>query len=160
MTITITHLSWRERVTPPVGPWPAVPYLIANICWKVTPDGDDDDIYTHKSFLSATENYSEVPTIDNPARFEAFVESKGVFDVFRNYPGIEKRSIFNDKKWHYLEKFDTFWMREWIADCAVTRSILKELEVFQKTGKLESVYRGVDSHILYLHLSTLNQYWD
>ena len=124
----------------------------------MTPDGDDD-IYTHKSFLSATEDYTVVPTLDDPVKFDEFIESNCGFD-FALYPGIEKRSIFNDKKWRYLEKFDTFRLHEYVCDCAVTRAILKELEVFQKTGKLESVYRGVDSHILYLHLSTLNQYWD
>ena len=159
MTITITHLSWRERVTPPVGPWPAVPYLITNICWKVTPDGDDD-IHTLKSFFNATENYSEVPTIDDPAKFEAFVESNGVFDLFANYPGVERRYIFNDRKWVYLEKFSTFWSREWVADCLVTRAVLRELEIYQKLGKFPSVYRGVDEHIIYQHIDTLQRYWD
>ena len=159
MTITITHLSWREKMTPPVGHWPAVPYIITNICWKVTPDGDDD-IHTHKSFLSATEDYAVVPTLDDPVKFNEFIESASGFDIFKTYQGMEKRHIFNEKKWHYLEKFDTFRLHEYVCDCAVTRAILKELEVFQKTGKLESVYRGVDSHIIYLHLSTLNQYWD
>jgi len=54
MTVTITSLNWREKATPPVDPWPAVPYLIANICWRVEPGGDDDE-GTHGIFLSATE---------------------------------------------------------------------------------------------------------
>lgn len=159
MTIRITHLSWREKTTPPVEHWPAVPYIVVNICWKVDTCGDDD-LYTHRSFLSATETYSEVPTIDDPAKFEKFLKSESGFDIFKKYQGIEKRHVFNDAKWHYIEKFDTFRLNECVCDCAVTRAALKELEVFRKTGKLESVYRGVDSHILYLHLSTLNQYWD
>ena len=158
MTITITHLSWREKITPPVGPWPAVPYIIANICWKVTPD-EDDDIYTHKSFLSATEDYTVVPTLDDPVKFDEFIESNCGFD-FALYPGIEKRSIFNDKKWRYLEKFDAFWMREWVADCLVTRAVLRELETYHKLGKFPSVYRGVDAHIMYQHIDTLQRYWD
>ena len=159
MTIRITHLSWREKMTPPVGHWPAVPYLIVNICWKVTPD-DNDDIYTHKSFLSATEDYTQVPTIDDPVKFEEFITGESVLDIFSTYPGIEKRSIFNDKKWHYLEKFDTFWSREWVADCLVTRAVLRELEIYQKLGKFPSVYRGVDAHIMYQHIDTLQRYWD
>ena len=158
MTITITHLSWREKVTPPVGPWPAVPYIIANICWKVTPDGDDD-IYTHKSFLSATEDYNQVPTLDDPVKFDEFIESNLGLGNFR-YPGMEGRYIFNEKKWHYLEKFGTFWSREWVADCLVTRAVLRELEIYQKLGKFPSVYRGVDSHIIYQHIDTLQRYWD
>ena len=158
MTVTITSLNWREKVTPPVGPWPAVPYIIANVCWKVDTYGDDD-INTHKYYLGATEDYSKVLTVDDPDRYDEFLMSNSGLNLLK-YPGLERRYTLNDKKWHYLEKFDTFWLREWIADCTVTRAVLKELEVFQKTGKLESVYRSVDSHIIYQHLSLLNQYWD
>jgi hypothetical protein len=158
MTITITHLSWREKMTPPVGPWPAVPFLIVNICWKVTPDGDDDT-HTHKMFLNATEDYNQVQTLDDPAKFDEFIESNLGLGNFR-YPGMERRYTLNDKKWHYLEKFDTFWSREWVADCLVTRAILRELEAYQKLGKFPSVYRGVDAHIMYQHIDTLQRYWD
>jgi hypothetical protein len=145
-------------VTPPVGPWPAVPYIIANVCWKVDTYGDDD-LNTHKYYLGATEDYNKVLTVDDPDRYDEFLMSNSGFTL-RSYPGLERRYTLNDKKWHYLEKFDTFWLREWVADCTVTRAVLKELEVFQKTGKLESVYRSVDSHIIYQHLDTLQKYWD
>lgn len=158
MTVTITHLSWREKVTPPVGPWPAVPYLICNITWRVAPGGDDDE-GTHKMFVDATEYYQEVLTVDDPKLFDDYLGSTTGFRILE-YPGLEKRYTLGDQKWQYLKKFDTFWLREWIVDSPVTRAILKELEVFQKTGKLPSVYRGTDSHIIYSYLSTLNQLWD
>ena len=158
MTVTITSLNWREKVTPPVGPWPAVPYLIVNICWKVDTYGDDD-LNTHRSFLSATEEYSKVLTVDDPDRYDEFLMSNSGFNLL-SYPGLERRYTLNDKKWRYLEKFDVFWLREWIVDSPVTRAILKELEVYKRTGKLKSVYRATDSHILYNHFDTLQRYWD
>jgi len=158
MTVTITSLNWREKVTPPVGPWPAVPYLIVNATWRVEPGGDDDE-GTHGMFLSATEDYHRVLTVDNPKQWEEYLADCNGFDLFQ-YLGLERRYTLNDKKWRYLEKFDTFWLREWIVDSPVTRAILKELEVYKRTGKLESVYRATDSHILYNHFETLNRYWD
>jgi len=158
MTVTITHLSWRPKMTPPVGPWPAVPYIIANICWRVEPGGDDDE-GTHEIFLSATEDYHKVLTVDDPKLFDDYLVSDAGFGLF-NYPGLEHRYTFNDQKWRYIEKFGTFWLREWIVDSPVTRAILKELEVYKRTGKLESVYRATDSHILYNHFDSLQRYWD
>ena len=158
MTVTITSLNWREKVTPPVGPWPAVPYIIANICWRVEP-GEDDDEGTHGMFLSATEEYHKVLTVDDPKRFDEYIMSDAGFGLFE-YPGLERRYTFNDQKWRYIPKFDTFWLREWTVDSSMIRAILKELEVYKRTGKLESVYRGTDAHILYNHFETLNRYWD
>jgi len=158
MTVTITHLFWRERMTPPVGPWPAVPFLICNITWRVEPGGDDDE-GTHGMFLSATKEYHKVLTVDNPEQWEEYLADCNGFGLFQ-YSGLDRRYTLNDKKWRYLEKFETFWLREWIVDSPVTRAILKELEVFQKTGKLPSVYRSTDSHIIYSYLSILNQLWD
>jgi hypothetical protein len=158
MTVTITSLNWREKVTPPVGPWRAVPYLICNVTWKVEPGGDDDE-GTHGIFHSATEEYHRVLTVDDPEQWEEYLADCNGFDLFQ-YPGLERRYTLNDKKWRYLEKFDVFWLREYVSDCTVTRSILKELEVFQKTGKLPSVYRGTDSSVLYSLLGTLQQFWD
>ena len=158
MTVTITSLNWREKVTPPVGPWPAVPYLIVNVTWRVEPGGDDDE-GAHKMFLSATEEYHRVLTVDNPKQWEEYLTGCNGLDLFQ-YPGLERRYTLNDKKWRYIEKFDVFWLREWIVDSPVTRAILKELEVFQKTSKLPSVYRATDSSILYQYFSILNQLWD
>ena len=158
MTVTITHLSWREKMTPPVGPWPAVPYLIVNVTWRVEPGGDDDE-GTHKMFLSATEEYQKVLTVDDPKQWEEYLVGNNGFDLFK-YPGLEKRYTLNDQKWQHIEKFSTFWLREWVVDSPVTRAILKELEVYKRAGKLESVYRATDSHILYNHFDTLQRYWD
>ena len=158
MTVTITSLNWREKVTPPVDPWPAVPYLICNITWRVNAEGDDSE-GTHGIFLSATEDYQKVLTVDDPKQWDEYLAGFNGLD-WLYYPGLERRYTLTDPKWLYLEKFDTFWLREWIVDSPVTRAILKELEVYKRTGKLESVYRATDSHILYNHFETLQRYWD
>ena len=145
-------------MTPLVGPWPAVPYLIVNATWRVEPGGDDDE-GTHGIFLSATEDYQKVLTVDDPKQWDEYLAGNNGLDLFK-YPGLEKRYTLNDQKWRYIKKFDTFWLREWIVDSPVTRAILKELEVYKRTGKLESVYRATDSHILYNHFETLQRYWD
>ena len=59
-----------------------------------------------------------------------------------------------------IEKFDTFWFREWIADSSVTRAILDEIDYYQLFGKLKSVYRHSDVGIILQHLRTLHSYWD
>jgi len=158
MTVTITHLSWRPKMTPPVGPWPAVPYLIVNITWRVAPGGDDDE-GTHGIFLGATKDYQKVLTVDDPEQWDEYLASVNGLDMLK-YPGLQRRYTLSDPKWRYLPKFDTFWLREWIVDSPVTRAILKELEVYKRTGKLESVYRATDSHILYNHFESLQRYWD
>jgi hypothetical protein len=122
MTVAITSLNWREKVTPPVGHWPAVPYLIVNATWQVEPGGDDDE-GTHKMFLSATEDYQKALTVDDPKQWEEYLAGCNGLDLFQ-YPGLERRYTLNDKKWRYIEKFSTFWLREYVSDCTVTRSIL------------------------------------
>jgi hypothetical protein len=153
MTVTITSLNWREKMTPPVGPWPAVPYLICNATWRVE-DEEMKDL-----FMGQTESYRKVLTIDDPDKFDKYIEESTGLELFE-YDGFDRRHIFNDTKWHYLPKFGVFWWRQYVADCTVTRSALKELEVYQKTGKLPSVYRGTDEYIVYQLLSTLDSFWD
>lgn len=60
----------------------------------------------------------------------------------------------------YLEKFDTFWYRDYISDCAVTRAALAEISYYRDNQKLRDTYRFTDGSILYNHIATLNGYWD
>jgi hypothetical protein len=153
MTVTITSLNWRERVTPPVDPWPAVPFLICNATWRV------EDEETKDLFMGQTESYRKVLTIDDPDKFDKYLEESTGLELFE-YGGFDRRHIFNDTKWQYLPKFGVFWWRQYVSDSPVTRAALKELEVYQKTGKLQSVYRGTDEYIVYQLLSTLDSFWD
>jgi len=60
----------------------------------------------------------------------------------------------------YLEKFDTFWYRDYIADCAVTRAVLSELSHFKDTQSLKDTYRFTEGSIILRHIETLHKYWD
>ena len=60
----------------------------------------------------------------------------------------------------YLKKFDTFWYRDYISDCAVTRAVLSELSHFKDTQSLRDTYRFTDSSIILRHVETLHKYWD
>ena len=153
MTIRITSLSWREKITPPVDPWPAVPYLICNATFRVEVEEMKD------WFMGPTESYRRVLSIKDPGEFEKYIEESVGLTMFE-YDGFDHRHVFNDPKWRYLKKFSTFWWRQYVADSSVTRAALKELEVYQKTGKLQSVYRGTDEYIVYQLLSTLDSFWD
>jgi hypothetical protein len=76
------------------------------------------------------------------------------------YPGYGRAWTHQDPVWQYLEKFDTFWLREWVADCPVTRAIIADLEFYREHGKLPTVYRTIDEGIILQHLRTLQTYWD
>ena len=65
-----------------------------------------------------------------------------------------------DPCWQYIEKFDTFHLRQWVSDCGVTREALKELEYFSKTGKTSYIYRHINDATVTRHLETLDRYWD
>jgi hypothetical protein len=105
------------------------------------------------------EEYQKVLTIDDPACYEAFTTDWDL-NCKTTYPGYSRAWTHQDTPWRYLPKFDSFWFREWIADCTVTRAIISELQFFKDHGKLPSVYRSVEEGIILTHLETLQRYWD
>ena len=60
----------------------------------------------------------------------------------------------------YLERFNTFWYRECISDCGVTRAVLSEINHYKDTQQLKDHYRFTDGSIILRHIETLNRYWD
>jgi len=111
-----------------------VPYLIVNCCFTVEPEA-------HDGYLWA--------------------QAKGDSEEYTTrYPGYGRAWTHQDPVWQYIEKFDTFWLREWIADCPVTRAIVKDLEHYKTHGMLPTVYRTIDEGIILQHLRTLQRYWD
>ena len=149
MTLTITSLRVDERKGE------VVPYLVINCCFTVEPE-------THDGYLWAqakgdSEEYRQVLTIDDPEKYE---ESLLTWDYATRYPGYGRAWTHQDPVWQYIEKFDTFWLREWVADCPVTRAIVKDLEHYKTHGMLPTVYRTIDEGIILQHLRTLQSYWD
>ena len=133
------------------------PYLIVNCCFRIDKD-EEDFLWQHAK--ADSEDFRNVVSLDDPERFEAWLVDPNGWDFSSRYDGYKKAWIHNDPQWTYVEKFDTFWFRQWVADCTVTRAIIAELEHYKKHGKLPSVYRTVEGHIILQHLRTLGEYWD
>jgi hypothetical protein len=132
-----------------------VPFLIVNCCFKVEPEAHDGYLWAQAK--GDSEEYRQVLTIDDPEKYE---ESLLNWDYSTRYDGYGKAWTHQDPVWEYIEKFDTFWFREWIADCKVTRAIIQELEFYRDNGRTLSVYRTIDEGIILQHLRTLQRYWD
>ena len=150
MTLTITNLRVDERGT-------EVKFLIVNCCFTVEPDAEDGFLWAQAK--GDSEDYRQVLTIDDPEKYESWIETSAGFDQFR-YSGYDRAWTHQDQVWQYIEKFKVFWFREWIADCPVTRAIVADLKYYKKHGKLPTVYRTIDEAIILHHLRVLQQYWD
>jgi hypothetical protein len=150
LELEITSLRWDERL----GSKSDVPYIIVNCTFKVDPGSD-----VWQRAKGESEEYDYVLTVDNPEKYEKWIDTECGFGQFR-YSGFGRAWVRKDPVWHYIPKFNTFWLREWVADCSVTRAAIGELEYYQKHGKLQSVYRSVDSGTILRLLRTLNAHWD
>jgi hypothetical protein len=148
--LKITSLSWREFS----GKKSDIPYLIINCTFKVTPE-----TYLWQTTKAESEEYVHSLTVDEPKKYEEWIMSEMGFGQFK-YPGFGRAWTIQDQVWQYIEKFDTFWLREWTADCAVVRAALHELDYYRKNGCLPSVYRSTDEGTILRHLRTINSYWD
>jgi hypothetical protein len=149
MTLTITSLRVDERKGK------TVPHLIVNCCFTVEPDANDGYLWAQAK--GDSEEYRQVLTIDDPEKYEA---SLLTWDYTTRYPGYGRAWTHQDPVWEYVEKFETFWFREWVADCPVTRAIIADLEHYKTHGMLPTVYRTIDEGIILQHLRTLQSYWD
>ena len=132
-----------------------VPFLIVNCCFKVDPDANDGYLWAQAK--GDSEEYRQVLTIDDPEKYE---ESLLNWDYSQRYPGYGRAWTHQDPVWEYIEKFNTCWFREWVADCPVTRAIVRDLEHYKAHGMLPTVYRTIDEGIILQHLRTLQRYWD
>jgi hypothetical protein len=157
MALTITNLRVDYRKT---EKWfndkEPCPYIIFNCCFKIDRSNDS---FTWEQARADSEDYKKVLTIDNPERYKEWLMSES-WNFSTSYAGNSKAWVYNECIWQYIEKFDTFWHREWIADCTVTRAIIAELQYYKTHGKLPSVYRTLESSIVLHHLRTLHSYWD
>ena len=149
MTLTITSLRVDERKGE------TVPFLIVNCCFRVDPEANDGSLWAQAK--GDSEEYRKVLTIDDPEKYEASLLN---WDYSQRYPGYGRAWTHQDPVWQYIEKFETFWLREWVADCPVTRAIVRDLEHYKTHGMLPTVYRTIDEGIILQHLRTLQSYWD
>ena len=155
MTLAITSLRVDERVTPEGNMWiQDVPYLIVNACFKI-----EDDEHLFERTRAECEDYRSVLTVDDPKKYEEWLLRQD-FSFGEKYEGYGRAWTHNDVCFQHIEKYNTFWFREWIADSTVTRSILTELEYYKEHGKLPSVYRHAEEYIVMSHFQCLERYWD
>lgn len=136
-----------------------VPYVIVNLCYKIDTSTDDGSFCWQRAKAEASD-YSSVLTIDDPDRYEAWLMDPKGWDFSRTYDGYGRAWTHNDPVWRYIEKFDTFHFREWIADSLPTKMILWELQYYKENGRLPSVYRHSEDCIIMQHLRCLMGYWD
>lgn len=156
--MTLTILSLRTDYRSTEGWFEGggdCPYIICNIVFKI----DRDENLTWERAKAASEDYKRVLTIDDPERYGAWLTRSG-WNFKGKYDGYNKSWIHNDPPWRYIEKFNVFWLREVVADCSVTRSILSELYSHYTEGKLPSVYRTFEPEVVLKHLECLSSYWD
>jgi hypothetical protein len=155
MALEITSLRVDERITPGGNLWYAdVPYLIVNATFRIT----EDEHLFERTKAEASE-YSSVLTIDDPKRYEEFLLNWDL-NINSKYDGYGRAWTSQDPPFYYLEKFQTFWFRQWIADSSVTRAILSEIQHFKEHGKLPSVYRHAEEYIIMSHFHCLDRLWD
>jgi hypothetical protein len=145
--------GWFEGGTRPC------PYIIINCVFKCERSEDLHEDFTWNQAKAWSEDYTQKLIIDDPERYEAWL-MRASWDLKEKYDGYGKAWIHGEPPWRYIEKFDCFWFREWIADCEVTRAVIRELEYYKEHGTLPSVYRTVESSIILSHLRTLHEYWD
>jgi hypothetical protein len=153
--LEITSLRVDRRKTEGDGSFwlKDIPFAIVNICFRVT----DDEHLLELAKAEASE-YSRVLTITSPEKYEAALANWDL--TFKNGYDFVRAWTIKDPVFLYLEKFQTFHFREWIADTLPTKMMLWELQYYKENGKLPSVYRHTDECIILQHLRSLRGYWD
>lgn len=177
--IEILDLSWRafssgggQLTEEGFWRWPAVPYLVVNCVFRCEPG------YYKDKAMARSQDYRQVLVTGSPeeeeARFKDQYEKQFVnfgqnddttfladwANWANSQPEKQRVWTYDDPLWHYLEKFNVFHFREWVADCPVTRAALQELRLYQIDGNTGSVYRSTEEEIVLKHLETVSSYWD
>jgi len=151
--ITIRELSARP------GKSVGVPFVVVN-CVFTCEDG-----YFHSKAMGNTVDYHQVLVSGSPEEeakiMDRLFEQEGSFiDRINSMPPRNKVWTYNDPYLTHIPKFDVFWLREWVADCPVTKAILEDLFEYQTTGKFSVPYRSADEEIVLKMLRTLSLFWD
>lgn len=161
MTIKITHLDVRARVSENDSYGGPVPYAAVNATFKFLPtDEDDFETCLKDSAVAEAEDYHKIITIDDPKKYLHWIETECDFSFEKSYDGWGSGYAPSEPAWTYLEKFDTFHFREWIAWTTATKAILNELFYYRSTGEFMDLYRCVPDSVVLKHFRTLHSYWD
>jgi hypothetical protein len=159
MTLKITSLRIDRRESSNDSYGGDLSYLIVNATWKVTQDGDDEDNFLFDLAKAEAAEYGKVLTIESPEDYEKWLLNWD-FNFDKSYPRYKHCWTHRDCPWYYIEKFNTFHFREWIADSVVTQALLNEIVYYKATGEMLSKYRTIPGQIILEHFQTLGRYWD
>ena len=143
--VLITHFSHRHVDDGDV------PFIIVNCVFKY-PEGDEYTDQMKQLALSESEDYRRVLCFTDAG-----------LKAWKKNPRPElcqQRWMLQEPVCRYLKKFDSFWFREWIADCEVTRACIRELEHYRQHGRFADVYRMTNQSVVLHHLRTFDRYWD
>ena len=159
MTLKITSLRIDKRESSNDSYGGLLSYLIVNATWKITQDDDDESDFLFNIAKAEAEEYGKVLTIESPEDYEKWLLTWD-YNFKTGYPGYKHCWTHKDCPWHYIEKFQTFHFREWIADSVVTQALLNEIVYYKATGEMLSKYRTIPGQIILEHFQTLGRYWD
>ena len=159
MTLKITSLRIDKRESSNDSYGGLLSYLIVNATWKITQDDDDESDFLFNIAKAEAEEYGKVLTIESPEDYEKWLLTWD-YNFETGYPGYKHCWTHKECPWHYIEKFDTFHFREWIADSVVTQALLNEIVYYKATGEMLSKYRTIPGQIILEHFQTLGRYWD
>ena len=165
MGVRITSLKTIDRESPGGDGFAPTPYIIVNITFNVLPDEETGN-FLFQQAKAESESYRQFVDVGDPESYELHLErvwqesDENVGTWMSRLNPLPQRWTYQDPSWIYLEKFDTFWFREWIASGPVTKAILNELNHYYLKNRLQSRYRTLDGQIVLEHIRTLQRYWD
>jgi hypothetical protein len=159
MTLKITSLRIDRRDSNNESYGGELSYLIVNATWKITQDGDDESSYLFDMAKAEANEYGKVLTVESPEDYEYWMLNWDL-NLDNGYPRYKHCWTHRDCPWYYIEKFETFHFREWIADSVVTQALLNEIVYYKVTGEMLSKYRTLPGQIILEHFQTLSRYWD
>ena len=155
MPLEITSLSTRYRVTPQGNLWDQdIPFIAVIATFRIK-----NDEHLFERTKEECQEYRETLTIDDPKKYEKFLLNWD-FNYSSKYDGYGRAWIHNESPFIYIDKFSTFWFRDYVADSTVTRAIIRELEYYRDYGKLPSVYRHAEEYVVLSLFHMLDRLWD
>jgi len=135
------------------------PFCIVNATFKIDKQGDYGTHLWNRA-VADSKDYVRNVVVEDPEKTELWYLQKAMGVTVSEKPESKMGWVLSDPKWRYLEKFDTFWFREWIAYSSVTEAVIQELRNYYLTGKLSYSYRTIPESIILKHFETLESYWD
>lgn len=152
--ITITSFSLLRKITE-AGKYSftEIPYIHVNITFRVDKGADS---FTWDRYIRESGFYCKAMVVESEEEYDRYLNG----EVENTDGNMCIKSVLKDPLFDYLEKFETFHFRSYIADCTVTNAVLNELSYYNELGRFPSVYRHTDGSIFLRHIKTLSEYWD